>query len=519
MKNVKRCKNLPAFLKSTWLIAFLLCGTTLVFQSCTKKDDPVPPPTENTLVISPVPVFMGMVPVNNTKAQRSIILFNSGSDAVQISNYSITGDNAGAFKIVNSPSRNIGPVESVTINLEYDPSASAEDKATLNIESDHGTLTDDISGTGTASSDKIEFFRIYSIQDEENLNYGIETSDGGLIFIGTNLIKSTIEHSDIKVLKTDQYGEKVWEKTYGGEFSDSPSRILQTPDGGYIISGTTESYGAKNTDMYLLRIDADGNELWHKTFGGDPYENVSRIMPTSDGGYLLFGTTREFQSDVLIVKVNADGDSQWQKIIGGNGGEAVGEVLEKESGDGFIFVGRTTSQDPAFEDTDIWLVEMDNSGNIVSQHNYGSSIYDVGNGLIKTADGSFIITGTTLSDDKARQSYILKVNPDYSIAWEKSFGGTNNDSFGQVQQQSNGDLLIVGSSVREVTTEHTYSQAVIYKLDDSGNEITSETFAGSKSVSLSSLEPTSDGGFILSGASDSYSLNKASIIIKLSSNY
>ena len=511
--------NKTTSVKRICLIIVLFCASALLILSC-QKDEPNPTPLDNTLVISPMPVFMGMVPVDHVKAQRSVILFNSGSKAVQVSDFSITGEAAGAFTITNSPSKNIDPIESVVIDLEYDPSASGEESAVLKVNSNVGSITDNIFGIGTTSSDKIEFLRINSVQDQEGLSYGIETADNGLIFIGTNLIKATIEHTDLKVLKTDKYGAKLWEKTYGGDRSETAAMIVQTSDGAYVIGGSTESFGVKNTDMYLLKIDGQGNEQWSKTYGGDNFEDIRRIVPTGDGGFLLFGTTREFQSDVWIVKVNSTGVQEWEKTLGGEGGEAVGDVLVKSDNSGYLFVGRTTSQDaPTYENTDVWLVEIDNSGNTVTEKTYGSSTYDIGVGLVKTSDGGYIISGTTVSEDKARQAYLLKLNPDYSLAWEKSFGNANNDSFGSVRVKSNGDILAISSSVREATTEHSYREAILYKIDSSGTQIASETFTGSKSVDLSSLEPISDGGYVLCGSSDSYSLNSASVIVKISANF
>lgn len=517
----KKCKSTnKRFLKKVLVLAIMPILGSLWLQSCSKNNTPAPPvDVVNPLIISPTSVDMGMVSVDGVLAQRSVLLFNSGNTTVKINDYKIEGANAGSFKIKNIPGTSIKPVESTLIEVEYDPSSVNEETATLTANGELGKISANMVGKGTNSLSDIEFFRIFGIQDVEGFSLGIESNDKGFIFAGTSLIKGTTENTDVKVMKTDKNGAKVWEKLYGGDFSDSPAWIIQTTDGGYAIVGTTESFGVKNTDMYLIKIDSQGNEQWHKTYGGDDFENSSKILQTSDGGFIIFGSTRKYQSDALLIKTNSLGESVWQKTIGKAGGESIGDAIPKTDGQGYMMVGYTTSQDPTFENTDVWLVEIDNSGNVLKEKLYGNTNYESGSSIVKTIDGGYIIAGTQLSTANARQGYLLKIKSDYSMDWEKTYGGVNNDSFLKVKQLSDGGYIALGSSVTTVTTEHTYYESVVIKTNISGDQIKKQEFKGSRSVSYSSLEYTADKGFILAGTSDSYSISAAPIIMKLSSKF
>lgn len=500
-----------------YLIVIFLVGS-ISLQSCDPNDIPDPPDKES-LAISPVPAYMGMVPLDGGKATRSLLLFNTGAETVTISDFIIEGANSGSFKVANSPNMSLGAVESAVIEIEYDPAVASEETAKLTVTSDFGSISNDLYGEGTDGSSEIEFFRILGVLDNETLSHGIETADGGFIFVGSKLIQVPIERTDIQIVKTDRYGATVWEKMFGGQFFDYPAKIIQTSDGGYAIAGTTESFDAINTAMYLIKIDGSGNEQWSNTYGTEKYESSSQIIQTADGGFLLFGTRREFQSDGLIVKTNSTGEKEWEKIYGGDGGEAISDAIPQTGGAGYVFAGRTTSHDPDKKDTDIWLVEIDNSGNILNENHYGKTAYESVNCLIKTSDDGYAMSGVQLSDTKARQALLFKVKDDYSEDWWTTFGNDNNDGLNTIRQLPDGGFIANGWSVREITPEHTYSEAFVLKTDSAGNETKKEVFEASRNVGFSSLENTSDNGFILCGTSNSYSINNAPILMKLTPKF
>jgi len=138
-----------------------------------------------------------------------------------------------------------------------------------------------------------------------------QTSDGGYIVAGLTISFGAGE-DDVYILKLDSNGNLVWQKTFGGSYSDGANSIQQTSDGGYIVAGWSFPYSAGWEDVYILKLDSDGNLIWQKTFGGSNSDGAYYIQQTSDGGYIVAGRTRSFGaggSDVYILKLDADGNT------------------------------------------------------------------------------------------------------------------------------------------------------------------------------------------------------------------
>ena len=121
-------------------------------------------------------------------------------------------------------------------------------------------------------------------------------------------------NSDFWILKLDSNGNTNWTKTFGGTSSDQANSIQQTSDGGYIVAGTTQSLGAGSSDFWILKLDTNGDTNWTKTFGGSDWDTANSVQQTSDGGYIVAGTTRSFGAgdyDFWILKLDTNGNMVW----------------------------------------------------------------------------------------------------------------------------------------------------------------------------------------------------------------
>jgi hypothetical protein len=168
--------------------------------------------------------------------------------------------------------------------------------------------------------------------------------------------------ADFFLIKTDANGNIIWAKTYGGIYIDSATSVQQTSDGGYIVAGRTGSFGAGG-DIFLIKTDANGNVQWAKTYGGTVYDIASSVQQTSDGGYIVAGYTNSFGAgwgDIFLIKTDANGNVQWAKTYGGIYEDWASSVQQTSDG-GYIVAGRTYSFGAG-----VFLIKTDANGNIGS---------------------------------------------------------------------------------------------------------------------------------------------------------
>jgi hypothetical protein len=182
-------------------------------------------------------------------------------------------------------------------------------------------------------------------------------------------------------------------RTYGGTNNEYTHSVQQTSDGGYIVAGHTYSFGAGYADAFLIKTDANGNLQWFKTYGGAWWEWFFPVQQTSDGGYILAGTTLSFGAgggDAFLIKTDASGNLQWAKTYGGTVYDIAYSVQQTSDG-GYIAVGRTYSFGAGVHD--IILIKTDANGNLQWAKTYGGAYEDAGYSVQQTSDGGYIVAG------------------------------------------------------------------------------------------------------------------------------
>ncbi len=221
-------------------------------------------------------------------------------------------------------------------------------------------------------------------------------SDGGFIVAGATYSFGA-GPPNAYVLRTDSLGDTLWTHAYGGAGEDYALSARQTADSGFIICGTTYSYGAGQSDIYLIKTDAAGDTQWTRTYGGAEHEHGHSVQQTADLGYIICGTTYSFgagDADIWLVRTNASGDTLWTRTFGGDTAD-LGHSVAQTADHGFILCGQTASFGAG--NYDAWLIKTDSSGDTLWTRTFGGGSDDVGYSVQPTTDGGFIMAGMTKS--------------------------------------------------------------------------------------------------------------------------
>jgi hypothetical protein len=324
-----------------------------------------------------------------------------------------------------------------------------------------------------------------------------QTSDGGYIILGGS-------SSDLLLIKTDDQGNKIWDRTFGGEESVSSDwSVQQTLDSGYIITCNTWVYLDEGLmDLLLIKTDDQGNKIWDRTFGGEEFDEGESVQQTPDGGYIITGWTRSFgagSSDLWLIKTDEQGTRLWDRTFGGEESDSGGSVQQTSDG-GYIITGLTGSFGAG--SSDLWLIKTDGQGKKLWERTFGGADWDEGYSVQQTLDGGYIITGSTASFGAGYGDlWLIKTDVQGKKLWERTFGGAEDDEGKSVQQTPDGGYIIMGST--ESFGEGSGDLWLI-KTDEQGNKIWDRTFGGEEYDWGKSVQQTPDGGYIITGGTSSF---------------
>jgi hypothetical protein len=291
-----------------------------------------------------------------------------------------------------------------------------------------------------------------------------------------------------------------FQRTYGGSGQDEGRCVKQTWDGGYIIAGSTSSFGAGATDVYLLKVDSLGNVQWQKTFGGNNIDRGYSLDITSDSGFVICGYTNSFGFggyDAYLIRTDQNGDTLWTKTYGGTDWD-FGYSVKQTSDGGFVIAGGTYSFGNG--DEDYYIVKANQSGDVVWEKSYGYSLADEANEIIETSDSFFLVIGSSVNqNDLFQDVYMLKLLPDGDTVWTKKYGGAGNDFGKSIKETLNNEYIIAGYS--NSTTAGDYNEMTI-RTDTSGNVIWTRDLGGPSNEIVNYITTCYDGWFASCGRFD-----------------
>ncbi len=391
----------------------------------------------------------------------------------------------------------------------------------------------------------------------------ITTKDGGFLAGGTSLSAISADktvslkgNSDYWITKMDATGKKLWDKAFGSKGSNTFTSLVGTPDGGFLLGGYTDAGigGDKSevskggNDYWVVKIDANGKKTWDKTFGGNSQDYLRQALATTDGGFLLVGTSSSGISghksenlkgteDFWIVKIDNNGKKLWDKSFGAKGNDLFNTftcALATADG-GYLLGGYTTGvggdkSDPTKGGSDYWIIKIDANGKKLWDKTFGGNNNEKLACIISTADKNYLLAGSSDSNISGDKSNVAKGKNDFWIVkmdvngkkiWDKTYGGSDNDNLVKVILKKDGGFILGGSSASDLSgdkterrksnrTERSEDLIGIQKFDywlvstdANGTKLWDKTLGSYRNDELSDLLLTTDGGYLVTGTSNS----------------
>ncbi|MGB4578197.1 MAG: SdrD B-like domain-containing protein, partial [Methanoculleus sp.] len=365
-----------------------------------------------------------------------------------------------------------------------------------------------MAAVGTAAGDlTVTWNQTYGGPDGGEAAYAIAACpDGAGFYLAGEAASSGEGGTDVWVVRLTPEGDEVWNRTYGGREADTARSIIQTGDGDLLIAGnlTFVTDGARlDTDAWLIKIDPAGAEVWNRTYGGpDVNASANAVIETDDGGSVFAGSIASWggdESDAWVVRLNETGGKVWERKFGGAGEDRADDIVQLPGGD-FVFAGSTGSTGAG--GMDAWVVRLNGSGGEVWNRTFGGLDDDDARAVITTTDGNLLIAGTFTerSNDTAidTDALLMKLTPDGDIIWNWIYGDVGvNESANAVVETYDGGYVFAGATGFFGTDD---TDAWLVGVDDEGAVAWSKTFGGiNPGDRATSLLRVEEAGYIFAG--------------------
>ena len=411
------------------------------------------------------------------------------------------------------------------------------------------------------SSQDILWEKSYGGKQADYLTDAIPTADYGFILGGSSLTPNRDNplskgNYDYCIWKVKENGDIEWQKSYGGSDNDMLYSIKATNDGGFLLAGISNSSigGQKKdnrigqNDIWILKLDARGTEMWQKTLGGLSEEQLATIIITKDNGFLIGASsesdvcnykTSETNKNTIyknadsngsldywLVKLNYKGELEWQKTIGGTYLDQLRSVVTTFDG-GFFVGGVSNSDSNTFKSkdcngqTDFWYMKLNSKGEILWETTYGGAGDENLYTVLETKEHQLLVAGNSNSlslpngtTTEGSDYLVMKLDTDGTLLWEKTFSNSDQDVLTNVVQNEDGSLLLCGysplvpkatSKVGRKKAEEGIEDYLVLKTDKNGEELWRKTVGSDATDVLVKAIETRDGGYLLAGTSSQFS--------------
>jgi len=345
---------------------------------------------------------------------------------------------------------------------------------------------------------RVEWSRSYGGPQGEEPASIVQLRDGGYAFAsGTTSFGPGQGQANFWLLKVDEQGDSVWSNAYGGNEREYFNSFVQTTDGGFALAGGTQSFGAGGYDFWLVKTDENGDSLWSRTYGGNSVDICFSVIQTQNGGFALAGFTSSFGAggpDFWLVKTDANGDSIWSMTFGGEFYDECYSLIEAREG-GFALGGFTANV--RGDEADFMIVRCDERGDTLWTHKYGGDGEEWCYSLAQTGDGGIVAAGSTESWGSGGYDFLLvKYDSRGRHLWAHTFGGEQDENCRSVIQADDGGLALAGSTY---SWRRGWRDFWLLKTDGNGDSLWSRPFEINSGNFSKSCIQTIDHSFALAG--------------------
>lgn len=369
------------------------------------------------------------------------------------------------------------------------------------------------------------FYKVLEGKNYDGANAVLTLSDGGIVVVGRSDSHNTGGDMNMNIIRLDANGNVIWNNHYGADETEEPWSVIECKDGGILTVGYSDSYGGGSgmKDVWLLKVDKEGKKVWDKVFiTNEAIDEAVSVLEHEDGSFMVAGNSIPINpgniSDVILIKVSADGKEMWKKEYKEVGNDEASEIIATK--DGYVIVGRMEVDKKRW---DACIIKIDKDGNKLWTKTYGGGDDDMANAIVQTKDSGFLIGGYSYSYAKtgSHDAWVVKVDKEGELLWENTFGGGSSDEIFSVAELPDGSLIAAGYTdvyvpVNNANASKDGNDVFIIKISAKGDDIWQRNIGGLGNQKIYALKPIKDGSFIMAGYhEDAESKNTDILVLKV----